>query len=146
VPAWVRDFLLVEFTFNSFCRTVFGKIIAAGRIALAKLAAKELCAGHAVEGFINLDNYTTDHASFMKVLFENQFKYVPKEYSGRVLVCAAKTQALTHLRQMEAPWRKVAPNAEVVHFTGTHTSIMRAPNGLVIAEYLSRKFAEVGEA
>jgi thioesterase domain-containing protein len=143
VPAWIRDFLLVEFTFRSFWATVLHKIVAAGKTISAKLANKELCAGHAVEGFINLDNYTADHASFMKVLFENQFNYVPKEYSGRVLVCVAQTQALTHLRQVEAPWRKAAPNAEVVHFKGTHTSIMRAPDGKAIADYLSRKFAEV---
>src|SRR5258708_37901574 len=79
----------------------------------------------------------------MKVLFVTQFKYVPRKYSGRVLICAAKTQALTHLRQLEGPWRKVAPNSQIVHFKGTHTSLMHAPEGFAVAEYLARQFAEI---
>jgi hypothetical protein len=27
--------------------------------------------------------YTPDHAAFMRSLFENQYNYYPKEYSGR---------------------------------------------------------------
>ncbi len=141
VPAWIRDFLMVEFTFKSFCRTVLNKSVAACKTIAAKVVGKN--SGHAVEGFINLDNFTPDHAAFMKVLFVTQFKYVPRKYSGRVLICAAKTQALTHLRQLEGPWRKVAPNSQIVHFKGTHTSLMHAPEGFAVAEYLARQFAEI---
>jgi thioesterase domain-containing protein len=141
VPAWIRDFLMVEFTFRAFCTTVVKKTAAAYKTFAAKVVGKN--SAHAVEGFINLKNCTPDHADFMKVLFETQFKYVPKPYSGRVLVCAAKTQALTHLRQLEGPWRKVAPNFEIVHFEGTHTSLMRAPKGFAVAEYLARQFAKI---
>ena len=79
----------------------------------------------------------------MKTLYEAQFAYVPKEYSGRVLVCVAKTQALTHLRQLEAAWRKVAPRSDVVHFEGTHTSMMRAPAGFAVAKQMARHIAEI---
>lgn len=141
-PAWVRDFLMVEFTFKSFCRTVLKKSVAHGKTIAAKLQGKN--SGHEVEGFINLDNFTPDHAAFTKVLFENQFRYVPKRYDGRVLICAAKTQALTHWRQLERPWRKFAPNSQFVQFNGTHTSIMKSPNGFAVADYLARQFAEIG--
>ena len=140
-PAWIRDFLIVEFTFKSFCRTVLNKSVAAGKTFAAKLVGKNL--GHAVEGFINLNNFTPDHAAFTKVLFETQFRYVPKQYSGRVLICAAKTQALAHLRQLEGPWRKAAPNSQFVQFEGTHTSIMKASKGFAVADYLARQFAEI---
>jgi thioesterase domain-containing protein len=142
-PAWIRDFLMVEFTFRSFGRTVFYKTIAAGKTILAKLAGKS--SGHAVEGFINLDNCTAEHVAFMKVLFDNQFKYVPREYSGRVLVCVAETQPLTRLCQVEAPWRTIAPNSEVVRFKGTHTSLMRSPKGLAVAACLAHKLGEIDE-
>jgi thioesterase domain-containing protein len=140
-PAWVRDFLMVEFTFKSFCQTVLNKLVAAGKTIAAKAFGKSL--GHKIEGFINLDNFTPDHAAFTKVLFETQFRYVPKQYCGRVLICVAKTQALTHLRQLEGPWRKVAPNSQFVQFKGTHTSIMRAPDGFAVADYLARQMAEI---
>lgn len=141
IPAWIRDFLMVEFTFASFCRTVLNKAVAAGKTIAAKLLGKT--SGHEVEGFINLNNFTPDHAAFTKVLFETQFEYVPKPYCGRVLICAAKTQALTHLRQLEGPWRKVAPNSQFVWFKGTHTSMMRAPDGFAVADYLARQLAEI---
>ena len=140
-PAWVRDFLMVEFTFKSFCRTVLNKLVAAAKTIAAKAFGKSL--GHEVEGFINLNNFTPGHAAFTKVLFETQFRYVPKQYCGRVLICAAKTQALTHLRQLEGPWRKVAPNSQFVQFKGTHTSIMKAPDGLAVADFLARQLAQI---
>jgi thioesterase domain-containing protein len=143
VPRWIRDFLMVEFTFKTFCQTVLNKATAAGRIIIAKIRGQGFSAGHAVEGFINLNNCTPDHAEFMKALYETQFAYVPKEYSGRVLVCVAKTQALTHLRQVEAAWRVAAPASEIVHFKGTHTSMMRTPEGLPIAEHLTRLIAQI---
>jgi hypothetical protein len=110
---------------------------------VAKINGRGLSSGHAVEGFINFNNCTPDHAEFMKALYEIQFAYVPKEYSGRVLVCVAKTQALTHLRQVEAAWRVAAPASEIVHFKGTHTSMMRDPEGLPVAEHLARLFAQL---
>jgi thioesterase domain-containing protein len=144
IPSWIRDFLMVEFTFRTFWRTVLKKAIAACKTITAKVVGKP--SGHAVEGFINLDNCTPDHAAFMKVLFETQFKYAPKRYSGRVLICAAKTQALTHLRQLDGPWREVAPNSEIVYFKGTHTSLMRPPNGLAVAQFLAQRFTRIDVA
>src|ERR1700677_3918032 len=79
VPRWIRDFLMVEFTFKTFCQTVLNKAIAAGRITKAKTSGQGLSSGHAVEGFINLSNCTPGHAEFMKALYETQFAYVPKE-------------------------------------------------------------------
>lgn len=63
-----------------------------------------------------------------------------------MLVCVAKTQALTHLRQLKAAWRKVAPRSDVVHFEGTHTSMMRAPAGFAVAKKLARHIAEIESA
>jgi thioesterase domain-containing protein len=79
----------------------------------------------------------------MKTLFENQYNYCPKEYPGRVLLCVAKTHPLTHLQQVEAPWRKIIPHAEVVKFNATHTSLIRPPNGLAVAEHLAGAIAEI---
>jgi thioesterase domain-containing protein len=143
LPGWIREFLMVEFTFRKFCRTLLGKAAAARKMIVARLRGAAVSSGHAVEGFINLDNCTPDHAAFMKVLYETQFAYVPREYSGRVLVCVAKTQALMYLRQVAAAWSRIAPASEIVHFRGTHTSIMRPPRGLAVAEHLARQIAEI---
>ncbi len=110
VPAWVRDFLFVECTVESAFQAAFKKLLAACRGARHKIAG--IKSGHAVEGFINLSKVTSEHAEFMKALFEIQYGYFPKTYFGKVLVCMAATQALTHLSQVRGPWRKVAPHAE----------------------------------
>ncbi len=141
---WIRDVLMVDFTASMFCKTVFNKMIAVRKIIAAKLKGERLSSGHAVEAFINLSNCTPEHAAFMKTLFETQYEYTPKEYMGRVLVIVAKTQALTHLRQVEAAWRKLVSMPEILQFEGTHTSIMRAPNGLAVAKHLIGRIAEIG--
>jgi thioesterase domain-containing protein len=143
-PAWVRDFLMVEFTFRSFCRTVCAKVILAAKAVLARTARKG-DGGHAVEGFIDLKKCTPDHAAFMKTLFDNQYSYVPREYPGRVIICVARTQALAHLRQVAASWLEIAPFSEIARFNGTHTSIMRSPKGQAVADHLARMFAELAD-
>jgi thioesterase domain-containing protein len=144
-PAWIRDFLMVEFTFRKFCRTVFSKMIGMCKTIAAEMRGEKLLAGHAVEGFVDIRNCTPDHVAFMKVLFETQFTYVPKQYAGAVLVCAAKTQSLLYLRQIEAAWRKIAPAAEIVSFSGTHTSIMQIPKGMPVAAHLARRIGEIAQ-
>jgi thioesterase domain-containing protein len=86
------------------------------------------------------------HAAFVDTLFESQFNYVPKEYLGRVIVCVAKTQPFTYLFQVEATWRKIAPAAEVVKFSGTHESLVHPPDGLAVAQYLRGVFPQIDDA
>lgn len=144
VPRWIRDVLLVEYTFRTLCKKLLTKAIAASKSIKAKTKRERISSGHAVEGFIDLGACTPQHAAFMKTLFENQYAYVPKPYSGRLLVCVAKTQGLVYLRQVEVAWRKIAPAAEIKHFDGTHTSIMRVPQGIPTAEYVVHQIANIG--
>jgi thioesterase domain-containing protein len=144
IPAWIRDFLLVEFTLASFFKTIRLKAIALAESINARLHGKR-SSGHAVEGFIDLSRCTPDHAAFMKTLFEIQYNYCPKEYSGRVVLYVAKTQALTHVRQVETSWRTIAPQAEVVKCKGTHTSMLRSPKGQIVAQHLAAVLDEMDE-
>ncbi|SRR5579871_2394190 len=144
VPAWVRDFLLVEFTFLSFCKTIRLKAIALAKSINARFRGNG-SSGHAVEGFIDLSRCTPDHAAFMKTLFETQYGYYPKPYAGRVVLYVAKTQSLAHLRQVEASWQTIAPQAEIVKCKATHTSLLRSPKGDVVAQHLASVLSELDE-
>jgi hypothetical protein len=128
VPAWISDILMVEFTFRTFGRAVPRKVVAKIKLTIATLTGKR--AGDAIEAMMDLRNFTADHAAFVKALFESQFNYIPKKDLGRVIVCAAKTQPLMHLYQVEATWRKIAPAAELLKFKGTHKSLVHPPDGL----------------
>jgi thioesterase domain-containing protein len=143
LPLWIRDFLLVEFTFAAFCQTVFRKVVAASKKIRGRLTPGGLSTGHAVEGFVDIKNATPDHVAFMKTLYETQFQYMPKQYPGRVVVYVAKTQSLMYLRQVAAAWRKVAPEAEIVYCKGTHTSMLREPQGWPLAKHLAQRIAEI---
>lgn len=141
IPAWMRDFLFVEFTVPSFFRTLIMKCGVA-RVKARDFLLKRKSCGHAVEGFADLSKCTAEHAEFMKALFDIQYQYHANIYPGRVLVCSAKTQSLTHLRQLERPWRKIAPHAEFVSFKKvTHTSMIRAPEGRAFADFLYQRLA-----
>jgi thioesterase domain-containing protein len=133
IPAWIR----------SFYRSIPRKVVARTKSAIAMLTGKRR---DPVEAVADLRKFTSDHAAFVKTLFESQFGYVPKEYLGRVVVCVAKTQPFTHLFQVEATWRKIAPAAEIVKFRGTHTSLVHPPDGLAVARYLRGVFSQTDEA
>ncbi len=127
VPAWI----------HRFYRSIPRKVVARTKSAIAMLTGKRT--GGLVEGM------TTDHAAFVDTLFESQFSYVPKEYLGRVVVCAAKTQPFTYLFQVEATWRKIAPAVEIVKFNGTHESLVHPPDGLAVAQYLRGVFSQIDD-
>jgi thioesterase domain-containing protein len=136
VPRWVVDELVKN-------RTRFSNKAAERlRSAPFKARAKDFSAPHPIEKFINLDGFLPDHAAFMKTLYDNHQVYVPKSYSGRALVFAAKTQALLYLRQVRSAWTRIAPSAEVFEMSGTHVSILKTPLGLPLAEKLSEKIRE----
>jgi thioesterase domain-containing protein len=141
VPGWIRNILMVKFTFRTFCRTASGKALARIRSAIAVLTGRR--DGDGVEAMVDLRNFTADHAAFVKNLYESQFDYIPKPYPGSVVVCEAKTHPLTYLFQVEATWRKIAPAAEIVKFRGTHTSLVHPPDGLAVAAHLTGVFSQI---
>jgi thioesterase domain-containing protein len=138
LPAWLRE-ARSYFTLVTFAKRVVIKCSVIWRAAKARRRGINLTVGHAIDGFINTDYCTPDHVAFMRRLYEIQFNYVPKPYDGRVLVFVAKTQPLLHYRQVEAAWRKIAPQAEIVHVEGSHTTIMQDTDGKAVAEILRQK-------
>jgi thioesterase domain-containing protein len=143
VPSWIRDVLMVKFTFQYFRRTFHGKVVGKMRSAMALLVGQR--DGDAVEAMVDLRNFTPEHAAFVRTLYQNQFNYIPKPYPGRVTLCVAKTHPLTHLFQVEKPWRAIAPAAQTVKFRGTHTSLVHPPDGLAVAAYLAGVFSGIEE-
>jgi thioesterase domain-containing protein len=145
LPRWITGVLMVDYSFQTFCRKVINKALAIRKTVIAKIRGEGLTPEITAESFvsINFNNCSPDHAAFIKTLFDRQFSYVPKEYLGRVLVFAAKTQSLTYLRQVELVWRKVAPASEIVYVKGTHRNIMLAPEVFAVAKHLAERIAEI---
>src|SRR3984893_3744375 len=133
---------IAHHSFQILCRKAINKAIAIRKTGLEKMRGESPTRRLAAENFAT-NSRSPDHVEFMNALFEIQFGYVPKKYCGRVLVYAAKAQWITHLLQMEAAWRKVAPDSKIVYVKGNHITMMRSPDGSATAKHLSERIAEI---
>ena len=145
LPRWMTGVMMEDHSFQMLCRKAINKAIAIRKTGLEKMRGESPTRRLAAENFatINFNSCSPDHVEFMNALFEIQFGYVPKKYCGRVLVYAAKAQWITHLLQMEAAWRKVAPDSKIVYVKGNHITMMRSPDGSATAKHLSERIAEI---
>jgi thioesterase domain-containing protein len=98
--------------------------------------------GYSIAGIMDLTPYQPAHRLFINRLFNALFAYIPKEYSGNVVVYEAKIRPLLYLPQIGYIWRKFAPQSEVVDIIGTHISMMREPYVDALANDVRSRIAE----
>ena len=143
LPRWImQDELMKSRSLQLLLNRIWSTVIAFRKIGTSVMRGESITRGHAVEGFMNSFVYSDAQMSFMKALFDALYRYIPKAYSGRVLLYAAKTQPLYHLRQVEAAWSKIAFQLEIISFNGTHNSMLKKPQGIALAEHLRKRLAE----
>jgi thioesterase domain-containing protein len=118
---------------------------AMARLKSAAFERSDARAPDALQRFINREGFLPEHAEFIRALYGSHLDYVPKVYSGRVLVFVARTQALLRLRHVRAAWTKIAPSCEVIEVDCTHESIMKIPQGLPVARRLRKKIEQIVE-
>jgi thioesterase domain-containing protein len=147
LPRWMTGVVKEGYSFQTLYRRAINKTIATRNAIIAKMRGEVLTLELTAENFvtINLNHCSPEHVAFINTLFEIQFDYIPKQYPGRVLVYAAKTQELARLRHVAAAWRKVAPASEIVEVSGTHITIMRPPDGYAVAKHLAERIAEISQ-
>jgi thioesterase domain-containing protein len=145
LPRWITAVVKEGYSFQTVCRKAINKAIAAPKAIMAKMRGEVATFELTAENFvsINLNHCSPEHVAFINRLFAVQFEYIPEKYSGRVLVCAARTQGPARLRQVAAAWRKVAPASEIVEVRGTHITMMRPPDGYAVAKHLAARIAEI---
>jgi thioesterase domain-containing protein len=129
LPRWINEVLMVKYSFQGACR----------------MLVEKFSSRHGVESVVNLSAFTPEHGAFMRGLHDRYIEYVPNNYSGRVLVFAAKTDHLLNHGQVKAAWRKIAPSCEIVEVIGTHVDIMQMPRGLPVAKRLKERIKELSE-
>jgi thioesterase domain-containing protein len=101
--------------------------------------------GYSIQGMMDLSPYQAPHRMFIDRLFASLFAYVPKGYSGTVVVYEAKITPLLYLPQIGRTWRNFAPQSEVVDIIGTHISMMREPYVDALAKDMRLRIAEFSE-
>ena len=143
-PYWVRDDLLVDFSFSASVRRVWKKFASAARKTIAKLRGKSEWRRYEVDGFLDTSAFSDHQAEFMRTLHIRLHQYVPKPYSGPVVLYVATTQPLYHLLDVEMPWRAVSANIDVVPVRGTHISLIYEPYVRALAQDLRERLACCG--
>ena len=91
---------------------------------------------------VALHPLSTAQKSFINRLFASLYTYIPKEFSGDVVVYEAKITPLLYLPQIGRTWNKFAPQSTILRIVGTHISMMREPYVEALAMDLRRRIAE----
>jgi hypothetical protein len=91
---------------------------------------------HPVDRHLDTSGWPHSQLMFARALHDAVERYVPEAYHGRILVYAARTQQLCHLRQVEAAWRSIADGAEIVRIAGTHRSLVLGPYITFVGNHL----------
>ena len=79
--------------------------------------------------------------AFVRALYGAARDYVPKPYTGRVIVYQATVQPLWYLLQVGAAWVKIAPLAEIVNVKGSHQTLFQERRLTFLAADLRQRMA-----
>jgi acyl transferase domain-containing protein/thioesterase domain-containing protein len=143
LPYWVADDLLLNFSLPVLARRFRNKVLALSeRMVNAFRGGCE--SRRQVSGFLDLSHFSPSLAGFMNALYDALCAYVPKPYSGRVLLYKSRSEPLYHLLEVERTWQKIAAHVDIVVVRGTHVSVVLEPYVHAVADDLRKRLAAMG--
>jgi thioesterase domain-containing protein len=138
----VHGDLMRNRTLRSLAWSLTNNAYSIAKAAVGLKRGQKLGGGYSIEGMMDLSPYQPPHRLFIDRLFAALFAYVPKPYSGSVVVYEAKITPLLYLPQIGRTWRAFTPQAEVVDIIGTHISMMREPYVDSLAKDMRMRISE----
>jgi thioesterase domain-containing protein len=142
-PSWtIHSDLMRSRSLDSLKWSLSNNAYAIGKAWRGLKRGEKVGGGYSVEGIMDVSGYPPAQKSFVNRLLASLFTYVPKEYSGDVVVYEAKITPLLYLPQIGRTWNRYAPQSEVVRIVGTHISMMREPYVDALAMDLRRRIAD----
>jgi thioesterase domain-containing protein len=138
----VHGDLMRNRTLRSLIWSLSNNAYALAKAAIGLRRGEKFGGGYSIEGMMDLSPYQPSHRLFIDRLFAALFTYVPRAYSGTVVVYEAKIKPLLYLPQIGRTWRQFAPQSEVVDIVGTHISMMREPYVDALANDMRQRISE----
>jgi len=141
VPRWVVDELAPTLYWAHFSRRVLRnckRVIESIRMRFARMDYVE----SQVRLFVRAAEFSESTKTFMEALALTLSKYVPKPYSGRVLLFKSRTEPLLIAPEIESRWKKIADRLEVFQVHGNHFSMMDPRNVEQLAQHLNLRLSE----
>jgi len=137
---WVRSRTLKSLA-GGVRKSLRKKAYAIGRAALGLKRGETWSRGYSIDGIMDLSPYQPAHRAFINRLYGAVLTYVPREYSGAVVVYEAQVTPLLSAPQIGHAWRKFAPQSAVVRVLGTHIGMMHEPYVEALAQDMRSRIA-----
>jgi thioesterase domain-containing protein len=137
LPRWITSELLVGRRLHSLPKRLRSKIFS--KFSNPNAINDNLRRLHAIDGFVDTTRWPQAQIIFSRQLYEAAWRYTPRPYCGPVLVFVARTWPLFFLPQVEAAWRKISSNIEIIQIDGTHSDIVRDPGVIPVANHLRER-------
>jgi len=142
LPRWAADDLAFRFSWSNFFRRLIRKSSGFVKSIPVVGESQEEIAQHRAKVFVNAGAYSESTKAFMETLCLTLAKYVPKLYSGRVVLYKTRTEPLFRIRELDLKWKKIATNLEIVQVNGTHISVLEESNVGLLARDLNERLKE----
>jgi thioesterase domain-containing protein len=124
---------------NSDFRQIWEKLDTAMKSRMG-IARPGMGALHPAEIVSNLAIFPPEHRAMAIELYDMVEAYQPeKNYPGEVLVFEASEEPNRTSTRVAATWRSIAGNVKVISVNASHMSIIRSPDGLVLARDLCER-------
>jgi thioesterase domain-containing protein len=143
LPGWMNHGDLMRTrTLRSLAWSLTNNAYAIGKRVIGLKRGQTLGGGYAIDGIMDVSDYPPAHRLFINRLFAAMFSYIPRQYSGEIVVYEAKITPLLYLPLIGRTWRRFASQTEVVGIVGTHISMLRDPYVGALAKDMRRRLAE----
>jgi thioesterase domain-containing protein len=142
-PGWLMDDQGPRWSWQVFSARIRTKINF--HLKLHRLSSNDDATMHdeAVQGVLNREGWSNSQAAFIRALWEAQRAYVPKPYTGPVVLYEAKIKPLFQLLQLAQAWRIIVPNVEIVRLPSGHSTIFSEPAITVMTDHLRGRLADI---
>jgi thioesterase domain-containing protein len=137
LPRWISDELLAGRGFSILVKHLRTKLL--NKLTIPNARSDKSPRYHPIDEFTDTSNWPPAQIMFARALYDAALRYVPRAYHGPVLVFVARTWPLYHLPQVEAAWRKISRDIEIVHIDGTHFDMVRKPGVTSVANCLRER-------
>jgi thioesterase domain-containing protein len=126
-PKLIGDRSIRDGSTGSMGSTIRRKLSAITKSILGMNRAQKFDGGFSIESILDVSRYPAVQLSFIERLFNAIFEYTASHYHGEVVVYEAALKPFLALPQIGRIWRNLAPRAQVIPITGTHSCMMRTP-------------------
>lgn len=143
LPGWFRYQLVAVGSFRTCIKNLVKKFSFRAKTTLSAFKNEQTLDGSAVRRFMENSGGLSDQMPFIRAMYDAMRTYIPRHYSGRVILYEATAQPYDHLLQLGAAWTRITEKLEIVRLAGSHNTIFKEPSIGTLSRHLRTRLAEL---